>query len=259
MPFTTRLLVTPAADRTWRLAEPLVYKGSHDTWTIPKGYVTDYASVPPIAAWLIPTYGRWTRAAIVHDYLLTEELPAGRICSIDADGVFRRILRELGVSTPRRWLMWAGVRWGALVGGRASEWWRTALPVLAISLAALPGMAVGALGVALGSAPLFVAEWFSPAKASPPEPSPASGVVLPTGEPVPLLDLEALRAEAARQRRAEIVQRDDRESRAAAAALRLGGTTWWDGDVLWWGREGAHSEPVDLVALEDLADREGKP
>ncbi|MGW4329560.1 DUF1353 domain-containing protein [Nocardia sp. NPDC004573] len=28
----------------------------------------------------------------------------------DADGIFRRSLHELGVSLPRRWMMWAAVR-----------------------------------------------------------------------------------------------------------------------------------------------------
>jgi hypothetical protein len=167
VPFETPLSVTPEGDRMWRLVEPLRYRGAVDEWTIPTGYATDFASVPRVASWLIPTYGRWTRAAVVHDYLITHELPAGRISSIDVDGVFRRILRELGVSTPRRWLMWAGVRWGALFGGRAAGWWRTALPTLAISFPALPVLALGGIPVLVASLPLAVAELLFPGRPQP--------------------------------------------------------------------------------------------
>lgn len=194
MPFTTRLHVEPSADDTWRLLVPLGYRGAIDTWTIPAGYVTDFGSIPWVASWLVARYGRWTRATVVHDYLITNELPAGRIDPVDIDGVFRRILRELGVSTPRRWLMWAGVRWGALFGGRARGWLPTAPAVLAISLAALPAVAVGALGVVVGRLPLALAEWVSPMREAMPDAIPTPRAAGAGGSP--LVDLAALRRSA---------------------------------------------------------------
>lgn len=222
MPFASRLYVEPAADDTWRLLRPLTYRGSVDTWTIPAGYVTDFGSIPWLASWLVARYGRWTRATVVHDYLITHELPAGSIEPNDIDGVFRRILRELGVSTPRRWLMWAGVRWGALFGGRARRWRVTAAPVLAISIAALPAVAVGALGVLVGRLPLAVAELLSPMRDAQPDEIPTPRA----GSGTSLIDVNALYAEAARRRaaaagavlvRAEFreVPAADRDDRAA--------------------------------------------
>ncbi|MGK8524633.1 DUF1353 domain-containing protein [Nocardia asteroides] len=90
----------------WRVAEPLVYRGASAEFVIPAGFRTDFASVPRPLIWLIPRYGVYTRAAILHDYLRSSQA----VSVADADGIFRRSLRELGVSLPRRWMMWAAVR-----------------------------------------------------------------------------------------------------------------------------------------------------
>jgi hypothetical protein len=165
MPFATpvdTLAVVRHGDDRWATVDPIVYDGQTERWMIEPGYVTDFASVPPIVVWLIPRFGRYTPAAILHDYLITDVLPAGMITPNDVDGLFRRVMRELGVSTPRRWLMWAGVRYGSLFGGRTAGWWRTAPAVLAVSVAALPVVLPGVLGTAVGLALFGVAEVVSP-------------------------------------------------------------------------------------------------
>jgi hypothetical protein len=147
-----RVVVTPLDARRWQLLEPLRYIGQSDEFLVPEGYVTDFASVPRIAVWLVPTYGRYTAPAILHDYLITDCLPAGRIASADVDGLFRRSMRELGVPLVRRWLMWAGVRWGAAFNRRRrAGWWSTAPAVLGVSVLALP-LAIPMLVVAAGLA-----------------------------------------------------------------------------------------------------------
>lgn len=104
--------------RRWILLEGLRYEGAKDKggdcFEVPPGYITDFASVPRVLIALIPVFGKYTPAAILHDRLLTDYLPQGLISSVDADGVFRRVLRELKVPTVKRWLMWTGVRWGAV-------------------------------------------------------------------------------------------------------------------------------------------------
>lgn len=144
-----RLVVTPISPRTWRLLEPRCYAGNTQSFLVPEGYVTDFASVPRIAVWLIPTYGRYTDPAILHDYLLTDCLPPGKVTSVDADGLFRRAMRELGVPPVKRWLMWTGVRWGALFNPRRrAGWWRTAPAVVAISIPAGLGILAAVVAVA---------------------------------------------------------------------------------------------------------------
>src|SRR5262249_46284236 len=80
---------------------------------VPVDFVTDFASVPRALIWLIPRYGVYTKAAIVHDYLCkTKVVPRA-----DADGLFRRIMAELHVPFLRRWVMWAAVRLGSFLSG----------------------------------------------------------------------------------------------------------------------------------------------
>ena len=64
---------------------------------------TDLASVPRIMWWFVASYGRHTRAALVHDQLVDQ------IERHDADWVFRRALIDSNVGFVRRWLVFAAV------------------------------------------------------------------------------------------------------------------------------------------------------
>jgi hypothetical protein len=120
MPFLTdRIVVEEISDVRWRVLEPIVYQGNRELLTVPDNFETDFASVPQFLTWLVPTYGRYTKAAILHDWLWTE-VDAGRFDRADADGIFCRAMRELRVPFLRRWLMWAAVRLGAIL--RPGPW-----------------------------------------------------------------------------------------------------------------------------------------
>jgi Protein of unknown function (DUF1353) len=147
MPFDGTVVVTPVLPegRRWRLVEGFRYQGNVDSFAVPADFVTDFASVPRVFVWLLPRYGRWTQAAILHDFLwksIRDHDPAVPIDKFDADGIFNRAMRELGVPYLRRWLMWTAVRWAS--GPR--QWLaRGPLPLLemvAISLPALVLLAV---------------------------------------------------------------------------------------------------------------------
>jgi hypothetical protein len=108
MAFESDVVVKELGDDIWELREPLRYAGNNDMFVVPTGFHTDFASVPRLFVWLLPKYGKYTRAAILHDFLC-DEARAGHIDRDDADGLFRRSMRELGVSFLRRWIMWAAV------------------------------------------------------------------------------------------------------------------------------------------------------
>lgn len=160
MPFLRRfdeMTIQPAGPKTWRLVEELAYAGERETFLIPAGYVTDFATVPGFlrSPTGIDAYGPYTRAAIVHDWLLTSEIPARRVTSRDADGIFRRVMREEGTDFMTRWLMWAAVRWGATFSRRRA-WGRglardlplmllVSVPALLLAPAALLNLATRAL------------------------------------------------------------------------------------------------------------------
>ncbi|PXY20852.1 DUF1353 domain-containing protein [Prauserella muralis] len=132
--------VTQTDDYLWRLDRHLFYDDPDDgRMGVRRGYVTDFASVPRAIWWLVPTYGNYTPAAVLHDFLITHMIPAGAFSSRRVDRIFREAMRSLGVSFPRRWLMWAGVRWGALLNPTRRRGSLATLPgVLLVSLLALP-------------------------------------------------------------------------------------------------------------------------
>ncbi len=140
MPFEPGSLTVSRVDaETWALVDDLVYRGRRDRFVVPAGFRTDFASVPRVVTWLVPRFGAYTLAAILHDWLCSEGIRSGAVTSRDADGIFRRVMRESGVPVLRRWLMWAGVRWGALTDDERRPGWLISAPgVLAISLLAAP-------------------------------------------------------------------------------------------------------------------------
>ena len=91
--------------------------------------MTDFASVPGLFTWLVPRYGRFTKAAILHDFLC-DEAKEGRFIRSQADGIFRRVMRELGVGFIRRWVMWAAVRLGSGWGVFQPSLWQFLLVLL---------------------------------------------------------------------------------------------------------------------------------
>jgi Protein of unknown function (DUF1353) len=64
---------------------------------------TDLASVPSILWWLVASYGRHTRPALVHDQLVDE------IERHDADWIFRKALMDTRIGWVRRWLIFTAV------------------------------------------------------------------------------------------------------------------------------------------------------
>lgn len=125
----------------WELLEPVSYylrEEGGETVVVPRGFRTDFASVPrPFWFWVAP-WGRHGRAAVLHDFLYqlgSITAPDGsrrRPGKAEADRIFREAMEvldreiltnhtfwgrlphpvlaaRLAVATPRRWLMWAAV------------------------------------------------------------------------------------------------------------------------------------------------------
>ena len=161
MPFPTpdvHVVIRP--DAMYRLTKDLVYEGRDELFTVPAGYLTDLASVPRFLTWLVPVAGIHDRAAIVHDYFCTA-LEDGKpvVPARDADGIFRRMLRELGVPTVRRWLYFVGVRWGALATpARRPGWLQDAPAVLTVTALTLPVVVPASVVIGVGLVLYGVAE-----------------------------------------------------------------------------------------------------
>lgn len=136
MSFTSRLVsVVQVAPDAWETCTPIRY----GQWVVPPRYRTDFASAPRLVWSIIPRFGAYTAATVLHDWLITDALDRGQVSSREVDRTFRVAMAELGVSIPRRWLMWAGVRWGALANSARRDGFLRDLPaVLAVSALALP-------------------------------------------------------------------------------------------------------------------------
>ncbi len=176
--FNSELSIRAATATTWELAEPLVWTGTKgDTFTVPAGFVTDFATSPRFLHWLVLPYGAYTRAAVLHDWLLTElaiwtrarprtdgrdwnPLSPPPADSRDTDGIFRKVMEELGVPWAKRWTMWAAVRLAACFNADRAygrRFGRDAAKVFGLALLAGPVVLPGAVGVliSLGIVRLF--------------------------------------------------------------------------------------------------------
>jgi hypothetical protein len=154
MPFTSPLIVQRISPRDWMLVAPLRYQGRVDHYVVPEASVTDFASVPRFLQGFVQATGTWTCAAVVHDVFCTDLVEARRqnrspmISARDADGVFRRIMREEGVGVVKRWAMWSAVRLAALKNpARRAGWFRDLPLVLLITLLELAVVVAVLLGL----------------------------------------------------------------------------------------------------------------
>lgn len=109
-PFSNPRLLE-AGDGEWVLADDLEFSlvvGAGDIkLRVPSGFTTDFASVPRILWSIFPPFGKWQRAAILHDFLYSKQ---GQCSRYLADAFFLEGMAKLGVPFWRRVLMYLAVR-----------------------------------------------------------------------------------------------------------------------------------------------------
>ena len=96
-----------------RLNKPKLYEIDGRTFMVPRGFITDFASVPRGLWNTLPPWGEYAEAAVLHDWLYRNP---GIVTRKEADLIFRKLMKQHGVGFLKRWVMWAGLRVG---GGRA--------------------------------------------------------------------------------------------------------------------------------------------
>jgi len=114
--FTDSLVVTPLPDGiNWKLMTAFTYDvgelGGSDSIVIPKGFVTDFGSVPRVLWSIVSPIGKCVGAYVLHDWLyFTQE--RSRFVS---DAILLEAMEVLGVNRFQRWLVFRGVRLGGWV------------------------------------------------------------------------------------------------------------------------------------------------
>ena len=107
--FTDAPLLQPLADGcNWELHEKFGF------WTprtglimVPAGFVTDLASIPRLFWNILPPFGKYTRAAIVHDWLYRTQMRTRET----ADRVLWDGMVACGVPWWQRVIIYQNVRW----------------------------------------------------------------------------------------------------------------------------------------------------
>lgn len=95
----------------WRLLAPLVYVSQRrGLIVVPKGFKTDFASVPRLPLAYALTGDTAHASAVVHDYLCRIYYPECKITWADAARVFLEAMKHEKVPAWRRTLMYWGVR-----------------------------------------------------------------------------------------------------------------------------------------------------
>jgi hypothetical protein len=106
----------------WILEEEIVVTLSDGTLlTIPKGFKTDFATIPQVFWSILPPIGRANLAFIIHDYLYQNKDSRGRKF---ADKEMLCWMKKLGLDKkkflgrrPKTWIIYHVVRW------KGSKYW----------------------------------------------------------------------------------------------------------------------------------------
>lgn len=94
----------------WFLTEPLTYKvkGTDIAVPVPRGFVTDFASIPRPFWSLLPTWGKYGPPAVVHDFLYWDQ----QCTREQADRILLLAMEENDVGPVQRFIIHRAVRWG---------------------------------------------------------------------------------------------------------------------------------------------------
>lgn len=111
--FLTELSVSPIGDddKLWRTNEELQYQSHifNGVITVPKGFVTDFSSVPKVPV-VYETFGnRAHRESVIHDFLYQTHL----VSKWKADRIF---LEAMKARNKPIWVRY-GMYWGVVLGG----------------------------------------------------------------------------------------------------------------------------------------------
>jgi hypothetical protein len=112
MAFLTSLDLRAYKPGEWVVLAGLLYLAKNGArFMVPRGFITDLASIPRLLRWLIDRDGESRQAAVFHDFLYCIHYQT----RAEADALFLEALEACGVNRVTRYAMYLGVRSGGWV------------------------------------------------------------------------------------------------------------------------------------------------
>lgn len=116
--FTDNLIVSPLPDgKRWVVRRAFRYyvgeENSAQVITVPAGFITDFASIPRLFWRILPKWGKYGNAAVVHDFLYWDQTKFDRKHS---DVIFLEAMNVLKVPKRTARMMYRAVR---MFGGKS--------------------------------------------------------------------------------------------------------------------------------------------
>lgn len=105
----TKLILDPISNGKAVLMQDYIYSINGYDIKVFKGFVTDGASVPHSLQWLYNPFGKYIKAAVIHDYLYSTYNNTG-INRTLADKIFNFVMKETNVDVRTRRKFYTAVR-----------------------------------------------------------------------------------------------------------------------------------------------------
>ena len=106
----SKLILEPISNGKAILLEEYVYDINGYLIRVPKYFITDGASIPKSLQWIYDPYGKYIKAAVIHDYLYSKYNDTG-INRTLADKIFDFIMKETGVNAKTRRKFYVAVKY----------------------------------------------------------------------------------------------------------------------------------------------------
>lgn len=121
--FTNALVVSPLSDgKSWVIVGDFGYdigeKDSGDRVDVSRGFVTDFASVPRGLWWVLPKWGVYGNAAVVHDWLYWQQETTRK----RADEILREAMEVLEVPSLKKQAIYRAVRFFGGWAWKRNKW-----------------------------------------------------------------------------------------------------------------------------------------
>lgn len=106
----TKLELKSINDGKCILESDYIYSINGFLITVPKGFITDGASIPKSLQWIYEPFGEYIKGAVIHDYLYSKYNDTG-INRTLADKIFDFIMKETGVNAKTRRKFYVAVKY----------------------------------------------------------------------------------------------------------------------------------------------------